>query len=217
MLFRSPMVIEPKEAFSLLLCCIKEHSLIPRWANILPHLKSFLTDPIIQEILEASQMPAKTPDNNQQAQLTNIHSTLQSLSKVIANIQKQLNTLPKVQATPLQKEAKSFNKQSCKTYLATARVRPPNPSLVVDLAHMVPTEEDRPRPEIICNTLNRGLGSISPPQVSLATVRWTARGNLVITRGPSTMPHSLLAAAPHVTNILNEALKFSPNNPLPTA
>ena len=81
-----PMVIKPTEAFSSLLCHIKEHSPTSRWVNILPHLKSFLADPIIQEVLEASQMPAKTPDNNQQAQSTNIHGTLQSLSKAIANI-----------------------------------------------------------------------------------------------------------------------------------
>ena len=48
--------------------------------------------------------------------------------------------------------------------------------------------EDRPKPELVCQTLNEGLSKISPPQVQLAAVRWTAKGNLVVTGGPSATP-----------------------------
>src|SRR6266705_2586045 len=84
--------------------------------------------------------------------------------------------------------------QPQRTYSAAAGSRPPNPSLVVDLAHMDFPDGSRPRPEIICEVLNKKLGEVTPPQSQLAAERWTAKGNLVITAGPSSSPVSLLTA-----------------------
>ena len=86
-------------------------------------------------------------------------------------------------------------------------------TLVVDLAHLSLPVEGRPRPELICETLNKKLGEVSPPQVQLAAVRWTAKGNLIITAGPSSTPVSLLSAAPHINAILTTTLQLPSHSP----
>ena len=94
-------------------------------------------------------------------------------------------------------------------YSAAAGSRPPNPSLVVDLAHLGVSSKNWMKPELICRTLNGGLSKIPLPQVQLATVRWTAKGNLIITGGSSsTQP--LQTAAPHINAILTMLLKLPP-------
>jgi hypothetical protein len=98
--------------------------------------------------------------------------------------------------------------------LAIASVRPPNPSLIVDLAHLGLAEDNRPKPEVICNTLNERLSKISPPQAILAAVRWTARGNLVVTGAPNTTSHTLQLAVLHISAILIKAFHLPSDNPL---
>ena len=102
-----------------------------------------------------------------------------------------------------------------KTYLAIAGSRPPNPSLVVDLGVLKITDHNHPQPETICESLNKELSETSPTHIKLATVRWTAKGNLVITGAPSTTASSLQAAAPHISSILTKTLHLPPNTPLP--
>src|SRR5260221_312738 len=68
-----------------------------------------------------------------------------------------------------QKGGENKQQPQC-TYSAAAGSRPPNPSLVVDLAHMDFPDGSWPRPEIICEVLNKKLGEVTPPQSQLAAV-----------------------------------------------
>ena len=79
---------------------------------------------------------------------------------------------------------------------------------MVDLARLGISQEDRVKPINLCYALNQGLRTISPPQVELAAIRWTAKGNLVITGGPSATPHTLQLAAPHISTILPNILSL---------
>jgi hypothetical protein len=169
-----PTVFEPKGAFSFLLSCIKEYNPLSRKSGILPHLLTFIADPIIQELLNSNKDPTTPAPSGPQTQITGIQSTLSSLSKAISSIQKQLNTNSKTKATAPTKGKDGKTKPPQKTYLAIAGARPPNPSLVVDLAHLGLVDEDRPRPEVICSTLNVKLSALTPPQAMLAAIRWIA-------------------------------------------
>jgi hypothetical protein len=44
-------------------------------------------------------------------------------------------------------------------------------------------------------------------QVSLAAIRWTARGNLVVMGGPTSTPTTLQIAAAHISNA-NQGFEF---------
>ena len=96
---------------------------------------------------------------------------------------------------------------SC-TYSAVAGARPPNPSLVVDLAHLGISEKDWVRPEVLCDAINRRLSTITPPQTMLAAIRWTAKGNLVATGNHLATPHSLQNAAPYISSTITSTLKL---------
>jgi hypothetical protein len=87
----------------------------------------------------------------------------------------------------------------------------------VDLAHLGLADDTRPRPKVICSTLNERLRQILPPQAMLAAIRWTARGNLVITGAPSATPHTLQIAAPHISTIFTQAFQIPSDKALPAA
>ena len=174
------------------------------------HLKAFLQNPIIKEILE----PDKTPSPSQATpsstlDLKKIQDTLSQLSKAVESLKSSSISKPKQKASTqnLHTSGPTHTHFPC-TFAAIARARPPNPSLVVDLAHLSISQKDWVKPTFLCRTLNEGLASISSPQVQLATVRWTAKGNLVVTGGPSATPHSLQLAAPHISNILHTSLSL---------
>jgi len=71
------------------------------------------------------------------------------------------------------------------------------------------------KPEILCHALNKELTAVTPPQVQLVAIRWTAKGNLVITGGPATTPHTLQLAAPHISISLPHLLSLPTNSPSP--
>ena len=75
--------------------------------------------------------------------------------------------------------------------------------------------EDQVKPEVLCQALNKDLTTLTPPQVQLVTIRWTAKGNLVITGGPAVTPHTLQLAAPHISASLSHSLNLPSNSPLP--
>ena len=88
------------------------------------------------------------------------------------------------------------------------------PSLVVDLAPFGINQKDQVKPVHLCSAINQGLRNISPPQVELAAIRWTAKGNLVVTGGPTSTPHTLQLAAPHISNIISTTLSLPSNHTL---
>ena len=85
----------------------------------------------------------------------------------------------------------------------------------MDLAKLGINTEDRVKPEVLCQTLNKDLAAITPPQVQLVATRWTAKGNLVITGGPAVTPHTLQLAAPHISTSLLHSFNLPTNSPLP--
>ena len=137
------MVFEPNGAFSLLLSRIKEYNPTSRKMGIGPHLRTFLADPTIQEVLGTGKDPAPQPSVPPINPESEIQVTLKSLSKAIQDIQKKLSNPPTLaKASSTAKCAGAITTQPRKTYLAIAGSRPPNPSLVVDLVHLSIVNED---------------------------------------------------------------------------
>jgi hypothetical protein len=64
----------------------------------------------------------------------------------------------------------------------------------------------------ICEVLNRELVKISLTQVKVAAIRWTAKGNLVITGAPPASPAMLQLSALHIGAILTKALHLPHNH-----
>jgi hypothetical protein len=215
---KTPTVFDPKWFFNSLLERIKSHPPSTLKADVGPHLKDFLADPTIKVILGSSKVPtapsAPIPDTD----LKMIQQSLTSLSKAITDLQKKVTptSSPKQKGPIAETREKGKAKPPIKSYSAIAGSRPPNPSLVVDLARLELQKSSRLHPEAICKILNRKLGEVTPSQPQLAAVRWTAKGNLVVTGGPSTTSASLNSAAPHISNILSHALRLpASSTPIP--
>jgi hypothetical protein len=209
------MVFEPEGAFNFLLACIREYPQFTRVTAIGLHLVNFIADPTIQELLNPAADLAGWEDQLEADWETAFQVTLSNLNRSIQSIQKQLDKIANSKGNPPAKGSKGNSKPPPKTFSAIAGARPPNPNLVVDLAHLRLADEDRPKLEIICGTLNMRLGNISLPQAMLAAVRWTAHGNLVVTGAPNATSHSLQAAAPYISTILTQAFKLPSDHALP--
>jgi hypothetical protein len=150
-MLKIPTVFEPKGAFTFLLACIKEYNPAHRKTGIGPHIKSFLADPTIKELLDNSQAPAAPAMHTSQEPGNDIQAALKMLTIAINNIQHKLSTPPKQQPAPTTvKCGKGLSNTPTEKYSAIAGTRPPNPSLVVDLAHLKLADEDWPKPEIVC-------------------------------------------------------------------
>jgi hypothetical protein len=204
-----PTVFKPKEAFSFLLSRIKEYNPNSRKTGILPHLKSFLADTTIQDLLCEGKDPALPANTSPIAPDDDIRSTLQSLSKAISSIQRQLSTTPKPKAATPDKGNKANGKKTPpKTYAAIAGARPPNPSLVVDSAKFFEAEKNRLAPGELCGLINERLRSLSQTPVIVAAVRWTSKGNLVVTGGPNTTPHSLQTVSAYISDYMSELARL---------
>jgi len=204
-----PMIEDPKRAVENLLNSIISLNPAQRKASILPLLTDFLAHPIIKPILDPGQAPAMTQASPPNKDLLQIHQTLSSLSKAIENIQKKFTPPSNNPPPPPAQRGKDKAHTSPCTYLAVAGSRPPNPSIVVDLANLGDQIVVEPWPDIICRTLNQRLQDITLPQVHLAAVRWTQKGNLVITRAHPSTPQTLHAAVPHIMTLLNTAFGLS--------
>jgi len=187
----------------------------PNTSRPWPHLQKLLSHPIIKLLLPHDDAPAMagTPSNN--ADLTHIRNTLTALTKAVDGLQTKGNHPSKTAPPPPHTKGKDPSTPPSHTYSAIAGSRPPNPSLVVSLAHLEFTASTRPSLESVCCILNERLSAISPLQVQLAAVRWTAMGNLVVTGGPSATPASLQLAAPHISIILSSKLQLPSHTTIP--
>ena len=194
----------PKEVFESLLSAILSIHPINRETDVKPHLITFISHPIIKDIIR------KSDATSHNLELKKIQITLNSLTNAIEDLKKRTSTYNKPSPNYPSKQQRGDTppKPTHRTFSAAARAGLPNPSLVVELSHLEINAEDRPKPELVCRTLNEGLSKISPPEVQLAAVRWTEKGNLVITGGPATKPQSLLTAAPHICSILSQSLEL---------
>ena len=178
-----------------------------REAKVKPLIQSFLSHTIIKQLLNKGQPPALQADLSTTPPLADIQKTLAVLSKALAGIQKP-STTPNKSPTQTPPKGKGATPTPPRSYSAVAGTRPPNPSLIVDLAHLGIVAKDRVRPEILCDAINRKLATITPPQVMLAAIRWTAKGNLVVTGNHLATPHSLQIAAPHISSTITSTLKL---------
>ncbi|KAH9954480.1 hypothetical protein BC827DRAFT_1272622 [Russula dissimulans] len=98
---------------------------------------------------------------------------------------------------------------------AIAGTKALNPSLVVALSHLSIPTEDCPSPALISATLNAQLPSLYSQKVHIAAVHWTAKGNLIVTAGPSTPSKILYEASPHIAQALHKGLRQAPSAPTP--
>ena len=191
-----------------------------RLAQARPQIHNFLAHPIIKELISEGDVPAQpTVDTSTNPDLQKIQDSLQQLSKAVEVLKKAPTPPP-----PSNKAAnigKSKQRQSAPltppphTFSAVAGARPPNPSLLVDLAKLGIGKEGWVKPEILCHALNKELAAITPPQLQLVAIRWTAKGNLVITGGPAATPHMLQLTAPHISTSLSRTLNLPSNSSLP--
>jgi hypothetical protein len=135
-----------------------------RLEQIKPHLTLFFNHLIIKELLEIGNAPAIPPPISNNLELQKIQNTLSLLTKAIEGL-KKASTTPNKPNAPKPSKLKDVGKSSptpC-TYLAIARSRPPNPSLVVDLAKYGSVKGDWVKPDTLCHNLNEKLSQISPP------------------------------------------------------
>ena len=189
-----------------------------RQAKAKSAINSFISHPIIKELLEdgdATAPPPSLPSYN--LELQKIQDTLSSLTKAVESLKKATpasNNHPAPKPNR-QKAAGKPSPPSSHTFLAIARSRPLNPSLVVDLAKFGNDKGNWVTPAVLCRSLNKRLSQITPPQVQLATIRWTAKGNLIITGGPASSPQSLQAAVLHISTFIPSLLPHLPNLPIP--
>jgi hypothetical protein len=216
-----PTIRGPKRYFETLLKSIEKLNPSTAKKDIGPHLAKFLSEPAIKNILGETKDPGHAQGNpSSHAEVKDIHNTLDSLSKAINDIQKKITPHSSKQA-PLQQQKAVKGKANAnaprKTYSAIASTRPPNPSLVVDLANLGLDADARPRPEVICEVINKRIGEESSVPIQLAGVRWTAKGNLIVTGGPTVTPHALLASAPYISKILAKSFQLPASTPLPAA
>ena len=212
-----PTLGGPGKAFQNILNTIiatEPHRRIPL---IREHLLKFISHPVIKEIVGDSPDPA-TPHNDtaNNLDLQKIQDTLTSLTKAIDSLKKAPSP-PNNRSAPKASKAKGVapSPPNQRTYLAIAGSRPPNPSLVVDLDKYGIGKDDRVKPESLCQSLNEKLAAITPPQIQLVAVRWTAKGNLVVTGGPAATPQSLQTAAPHIGAIISLIIPSTCTTPIP--
>ena len=85
----------------------------------------------------------------------------------------------------------------------------------MDLAKFGNGKENQVTLAELCHFLNERLSWISPLQVQLAAIRWTAKGNLIVTGGPTSSPQSLQAAALHISTIIPSLLSHLTNTHIP--
>ena len=204
-----PTIEGPKRAVENLLNSIISLTPEQRKASVLPILTDFLAHPIIKPILDSSEAPAIAQEHPPNKDLIQIHHTLSMLSKAVENIQKKFTPPSSKPPSPPTQRDKDKVQSTHRTYSAVAGSRPPNPSIVVDLANLGDQITVKPRPDVICRTLNDRLQLITPPQVHLAAIRWTQKGNLVITGAHPSTPQTLHAAVPHIMTLLNTAFGLS--------
>jgi hypothetical protein len=168
-----PIVPEPQIAFQNLITLYNATTPEYRIAKVKPHLRNFLLHPIIKELLEEKHdppSPQATPPTSPDLQA--IQATLTKLTKAVEDL-KKVTTISHKTAAPKpskQKAAPSLSPPTC-TYSVVARSRPPNPSLVVDLAKFGLGEDSWVKLEVLCQAINKKLTTISPPQVQQAAVR----------------------------------------------
>ena len=158
-------------------------------------LAKFTTNPTIKPLLDAPQpQKGSTSQTDHTTELAHIRNSLQMLNKAINGLQKA-NATHSSRAKPPKGDVQPLN-TIVPTYSAAAGTRPTNASIILDLAQTQSMHTLRPRPVEICKLINDALMTSPHQQVHISTVRWTAKGNLVVIGGPDVPLQQLQLAAP---------------------
>ena len=170
------------------------------FANLQASFLALYTNPTFQLILGIpSQVPPTPPPqkNQQQSELSELKSTIQALSKAVADLQPKVN---RAQAPPAQSpphtgspsaQGKGPSSPPPHTYASQAAQKP-RPSLVLNTG-AVPIE-----PAIRSNLvtrLNKSLFLAGHTEFTLSAVRFTNKGNLVLTANHTNTQSQLNAVA----------------------
>jgi hypothetical protein len=141
-----------EKAFETLLNAIISLKPPERLAKVKPQLQSLLSHPTILLLLSGSKVPATTGTPAETANLASISKALTSLSKAVECLQKANTTSKPPPPSPQAKQQKDkdTSKPPPRSYLAIAGSRPPNPSLMVDLANVKYDADSWPKLEVIC-------------------------------------------------------------------
>ena len=142
--------------------------------------------------------------STKQDELKQIQNTLQALSRAVTGLQKK--------ASPPSKPPLPTNLNPSPSYASKAATKPSNPSIVVVLSHLPADHNLRwSRPSEIYTTINNALSVTPHHQVHVSAVRWTTKGNLIVTGGHMTMAHQLQLTSPIIAKALTEAYSSTVN------
>ena len=156
--------------------------------------KSFLSSPTTIKILgfDPTSPPKHAPPSDPlRKEILTMKETITALSKAVTSLQPKAGAAkaPTTPSTPTPPKGTPRDKGSNpgaktpQTYASLA-TSPARPSAVVEMGQA--QVNNRLSPTVICNSLNKELASSPHSQVRIAAVRWTMRGNLVITAGHAT-------------------------------
>jgi hypothetical protein len=168
--------------------------------------------------------PHNTPTSDPLCkEILNMKESIATLSKAVHSLQPKATKTTQTHPNPAittssnpKTKGMVKGKRNPPTYAgyATQAALPPRPSLVLELGQA--QIGSRPSPATICDTINKGLeGSLTHSQVHVSAVRWTVRGNLVITASADTSQYQLNSALMHVATYAKRSLNITQSIPTP--
>ncbi|KAI0277974.1 hypothetical protein BC826DRAFT_976470 [Russula brevipes] len=158
-----------------------------------------------------SQQPAIHPV--MQEQLNHIKKQIQSLSKTVEARHPPTEATtapPPPAATPAAKNAPPD------TYANKAK-QEPRPSLVVDFLGKPPSQDGRPPGHALCEHVNKQLqAQKNYSAVQISAVKWTAKGNIVLTAAHTTTQQQLNLASAFIKRTAGGVIsQYQPLNTFP--
>jgi hypothetical protein len=148
------------------------------------------------------------------SEIKEIKSSIQALSRAMASLHKKANP-PSKKPTAPNVSAKGTTPNPTQTYSAVAGSRPPNPSIMVDLAHMGIAPQDWPKLDKVCDIITKALNNSPFQQVQIAAARWTAKGNLIVTGGHTVTAQILHTTSHLISEAIAKAFKMPTDSPPP--
>ena len=184
------------------------------FATLQASFLALYTHPTFQLILGIpSQVPPTSPPqiNQQQSELSELKSTIQALSKAVADLQPKVNRAqaPATQSPAHTGTASTQGKGPSTTpphTYASQAAQKPRPSLVLNLG-FVHLDSGFQDPLIAC--LNKSLFLAGHTEISLSAVKFTKKGNLVLTANHSNTQAQLNSVANGLAAEIERFLKAS--------
>ena len=211
-----PMLKLVEKNFTNIISALQAYEGEPTEIILISYLHTFLNNPHIRLHLgfnTQASPPPDSPPSHDSNKITSIKETLKTITKAVEGLQKKAH--PPSKKTPTAQSMGTPPARQTRTYLAASGSRPPNPSIVVGLAHIEFTDQNRPQLDQICEILNWDLSDKSPHQVHIVAVRWIAKGNLIVMGGPATTPQLLNTASHLIAETLTRAFQLPNNEPPP--